>query len=816
MQRRIAFSIFFFVAFLGTNAAAESPSLASSYDMGLPASSVGDCDGSLSILYNPAGLAFGPRTEGTFLFGGLQNETNSSVYASGMLLKIGGLGLGVQYLRPSGDDRSWDYLKYSVGFPLIRVGSVFSFGAGLEWLDPTENSGNVSMDWLLGMMVRPMRYLSIGLVGRNLNQSGLFGERASRSLDIGVSARPLWFAPERATFSIDARWKEDAGTPPLRFTGQVAVLQGLSVFGTADLDGNFGGGLMVDFQRSGIGGYVGARNRDSLEMDNVVTWIRFTQDEHPALVSPRKKTAEFVLSREIASQDEPRVSFFERKKTLFDVETSIRRAAIDDSVDSVLLRIQDPELSMTKAQELRDALQAVKQRGKKVICHIQEPDNLRYYLASVADAIFLEPGSSLMLGGPKVQAIFIKGTLDLVGVRVEYERVGKYKSAVEQLANEAPSDSYREVLNSLADEAFEQFVEAIADGRHLERGKVLELLDRAIFSAGAAKKTGLIDAVVREDQLDASLKKTLGHGAWRADNYLHQEVENNQWGLSPGIAVVHMKGGIGYRGGFGESIEARRFVDLLSSLRDDPGIDAVVLRVDSPGGSGFASDLIWREVKRLRERKPVVVSMSGVAASGGYYISCPADVIVADPATITGSIGVFAMFFDLSELYKKIGITQEMFKRSQHADVESTFRGRTPEEMEMIKKAIEQFYRGFVKKVAQGRKLSVEQVDGLGQGRVWTGRQAKQRGLVDELGGLSRAIAIAKERSGVAQGERVRIVHLPRPEFSIKRIFEDMVGSEKSMEWPVNLQEPLDVLMWAAQLSQEPVAAALPFVVQIR
>jgi protease IV len=243
----------------------------------------------------------------------------------------------------------------------------------------------------------------------------------------------------------------------------------------------------------------------------------------------------------------------------------------------------------------------------------------------------------------------------------------------------------------------------------------------------------------------------------------------------------------------------------------------VVLRVDSPGGDGSASDLIWHEVVRLRERKPVVVSMSSLSASGGYYISCPANYIMADPGTITDSIGVFAMFFDLSGLYEKLGISHETVKRGKYADLSSTFRGRTPEEMEMLKKVVQDFYQGFIERVANGRKLTKEQVDQIGQGRVWTGRQAKENGLVDELGGLSKAINKAKELVGMKPDSLVKLVHLPKPKFSLHGLMREIgLATEESLPLPAVIQDSLRQLAMLASLNADPVLVLLPFQVRIK
>jgi len=299
--------------------------------------------------------------------------------------------------------------------------------------------------------------------------------------------------------------------------------------------------------------------------------------------------------------------------------------------------------------------------------------------------------------------------------------------------------------------------------------------------------------------------------------YLRQRWHHDRWADPPTIAVVYATGAIAYGDSFGGGMSAREIAGILSALRDQPMVDAVILRVDSPGGSGSASDLIWREVVRLKEAKPVVVSMASLAASGGYYIACPAHAIVANPGTITASIGVFSILFDLSELYAKIGVSKEIVKRGKLADLDSTFRGRTEEEMALFEKLVRSFYRGFIEKVAEGRKLSVEEVDTVGQGRVWTGRQAKQKKLVDELGGLRKAIAIAKEKIGLKPEDKVRVVSLPRPRFSFGSLLREVgILADEPGPLPALITDPIERLALLAALSTEPAVMMMPFFLTIK
>jgi len=803
----------------GARAQDASEAYSHTFDMQFPAASVASCPGPLSLGYNPAELAWGPSMEMLYLHQERLNPDDSDNFfkgrADGLLFSLGRLGFGLQWVRPYDDDEDSNYLKYTVAVPLMNAGRWFSLGYGIEILDPTRTNEDPSIDFMAGAMVRPLRYLSFGLVGRNLGRAKIGGVRSEPALDVGMAVRPLWFAPERVTLAADVRLVEDVD-PKVRFTGRLSILDGISVFGTGDLDGNFGAGLMVDFLRVGAGSYMDFANSDGVEPDNLLFAARLSRDIQPGFAVNRGRTAEFVLDHSLAKTPEKAQSFFKKRTSLQSLEHAIDRAADDVRIDSILMKVEDPDLGWTDIQELHAALADFKQKGKKIFFYLENATNLSYYLSSIGDAIYLAPGGGFTVVGPTVEAMFVRGTLDLLGVRAEFKRVGDYKSAVEQLVNEEPSEPYREVLNSLADEMSDQMLAAISTARGINRAQAQALLDRGFMRPDEAQEAGLIDAAIFYDAVDQEIEKKLGHRPGRM-GYLHQRWHTDRWGNLPTVAVVYLSGAIAYGDSFGSGSSARQIAEILSALREVPTVDAVVLRVDSPGGSGSASDLIWREVVRLNEAKPVVVSMASLAASGGYYVACPAAAIVANPGTITGSIGVFVLLFDISELYAKIGVSKEIVKRGKLADLFSTFRSRTDEEMALLENLVKGFYQGFIEKVAQGRKMPVEAVDAIGQGRVWTGRQAKEKGLVDELGGLRAAIDLAKEKIGLGPEDRIRVINLPRPRFSFGSLFREMgVLSEETEQIPAVISDQLERLALLSALSAEPAIMMMPFFLTIK
>ncbi len=797
----------------GAAGAAEPLSLSSTFDMPLPPLSVAHSPNPASLGLNPAGLALAPSPELLFLHEQVLPDLadHPDQGADGLFVNLGSVGLGLQWVRPRPEESRLDYLKYTLGLPMVLGNRWLALGLGVEILDPLHVDEDVALDLSLGALIQPWRFLSVGLVGRNLVRGEIFGVKAERALDAGLAVRPLWFAAERFTLAVDTRL-QDLETPPVTFTSEIAILDGLAAYASVDLDGRTMFGLTFDLQKFGLGSFVGL-GEDSARAHRLLVGARLSAENRPGFIFSRKQTAEFRIDRNLVADETEAVGLFHRRPTLLELQRSLLEAAADPRIDSVLIKVDDVDLGWSTVQELRDTLGQVKGRGKKIFFHLQGADNTSTYLAALGDAIYLTPATIVDVTGPKMEVNFLGKTLELVGARAEYQRVGKYKSAVERLANDESSAPNREMLNSLLDDMADQMFSALAEGRKLPRAEVEKLVDRGVLLPEEAKKARLIDEVVHFDDLDPLLEKALGHAIHRRADYPAERWVEPRWGKRPTIAVVHATGTIASGGGmFEDTMDAGQIAGILSYLREVDAVDAVVLRVDSPGGSGSASELIWKEMARLREAKPVIVSMGSLAASGGYYISAPADTIVANPLTLTGSIGVFNLQFDLSQLYEKIGLHHEVFKRGKLADIWGTYRGRTPEEKELLEKLTQGFYREFLNRVATGRKMPEDKVDAVGQGRVWTGRQAKEIGLVDELGGLPTAIARAKARLGLSPDREVQLVHLPSPSwFPLDLLRLVGMSAEQESPLPREWKDSLSYLLTLYQLSQEPTLPIVPY-----
>jgi protease-4 len=507
-------------------------------------------------------------------------------------------------------------------------------------------------------------------------------------------------------------------------------------------------------------------------------------------------------------------SIFERQPpSLRTLVESLERAADDPRVSAVVLRVSIlPDSGWATVQELRDAVGRFRRSGKPAYAHLEFCGNKEYYLASGCDKVYAIPSAILEVTGLRSEVSFFKGTLDKVGVQAQFEGVGKYKNAPNQFTERGFTAPHREQMDALLDSLYGQFVAALAQGRKRTPEEIEAIIDAGPYDGPSALRAGLVDELLYQDQVDTRLK-----GASRLTPGRYAKASRG-FGIDgrPKIALVYVVGDIipgrsqtsPLGGGFAGSDTV---AEALKEAREDGGVRAIVLRVDSPGGSGTASEVIWREVALARQKKPVVVSMGDVAASGGYYVAMGSDGIVAEPGTITGSIGVFGGKFSLQGLYDKVGISKEVLTRGRHANLFSSYRPWSDEERARIREMMVSFYKDFVTKAAEGRHKTYEDVDSLAQGRVWTGAEAQRNGLVDRLGGFAVALELAKEKAKIGKGEEVRLLILPER----KSIFEQLLERQDD---GLQTALPADVralLRWAAMLGDGQPLARLPFEVRV-
>jgi protease-4 len=479
-----------------------------------------------------------------------------------------------------------------------------------------------------------------------------------------------------------------------------------------------------------------------------------------------------------------------RTPTVRSIVDNLRKAKVDARVQSVLLKPTGFDSPFWgKVQEIRDAVLDFKKSGKPVYAYLEYGGDREYYLATAADRIFLLPATSLDLSGVATYAVFLRGTLDKIGAYPDLHHIGNYKTASNQFTEKSYTAAHREMDESLNRDLYEQLVRGIADGRKKSDADVRRLLDEGPFLPEDALRTGLVDDVIYEDQVGEKLGDARGERRLDGDEYARIGAASLGLNRGPRIAVIYASGTInsgksGYDAVNGAIAGSETLIDYIRQARRDSSVRAIVLRVDSPGGSAPASDAIWRELmvtRNERTDRPLVASMSDLAASGGYYIAMPAQVIVAQPSTLTGSIGVYGGKFVTGGVYEKLGAHIESTSVGRHAEINSPVRPYTREEVKIVEDQLRAFYDQFVEKAAESRHTKPEKIDAVAQGRVWTGRQAKENGLVDELGGLDRAVAIAKQRARIPLESEVELVVYPPRKSFYELLSEQFSGAGDQM-----------------------------------
>jgi len=469
---------------------------------------------------------------------------------------------------------------------------------------------------------------------------------------------------------------------------------------------------------------------------------------------------------------------------------NLRKAKVDSRVRAVLLKPTGFESPFWgKVQEIRDAVIDFKKSGKPIYAYVEYGGDREYYLATAADKVFLMPSAALDLTGVATYELFLRGTLDKIGAIPDLHRIGDYKTAVNTFKEKGYTPAHKEMDASMNRDLYEQIVRGIADSRKKTEADVRALIDDGPFLPEDALRAGLVDDVVYEDQVDDKLRA--GEQRRHLDGDDYGRVSPGSVGLNrgPRVAVIYATGTItsgksGYDPMNGPVAGSDTLIDYIKQARRDSTVRAIILRVDSPGGSATASDAIWRELvitKMERADRPLVVSMSDLAASGGYYIAMPAQVIVAQPSTLTGSIGIYGGKFVTGGVYEKLGAHIESTSIGKHAEINGPARPYNADELKKLQEQLQSFYDQFVEKVADSRHSTPEKIDALAQGRVWTGRQAKQNGLVDELGGLDRAIAIAKQRAKIAVDSDVELMVYPPRKSFYELLSDQFSGSSESI-----------------------------------
>jgi protease IV len=521
-------------------------------------------------------------------------------------------------------------------------------------------------------------------------------------------------------------------------------------------------------------------------------------------------------SGEIAEQQEPDIFSVlsgTRPLVLHDYLDAIDSAARDPHVTGLVVRIGPLETGWAKLEEMRNHLLSFRKGGKPSICYlgydgIQNPE---YYLASACQEIWLVPTAPVSIRGMMAEALFLRGTLDKLHIVPEFYHIAEFKTAGNTFTEKKFTPAHREEVEGLLHSVYNQYLDDVSKGRNMDRTQFEALVNKGPFASSDAVTNKIVDRLGYWDQVQDYFKRRDRKWSPISLNQYRESVKNEG---SSTIAVVHASGLIisgdsGSTPGGGSVMGGDSVARDIRSARQNANIKAIVLRVDSGGGSVVGSEVIRREVELANAVKPVVVSMSDVAASGGYWIAAPARKIVADRNTITGSIGVLIGKMNVSGLYSLLGMSTDAVATSDNASLFSAQQNFTPAQREYIQKSLDQTYADFTKGVAQGRKMTVEAVDKIGKGRVWSGSQGKELGLVDELGGLDRAVEVAKELANIPAAESVRLVRYPEE----RGFFQQLMQRERDT---MNESQSLESMLQHIVSQMEPVQARVPYELHIR
>jgi protease-4 len=747
--------------FTGSNISVIPQNLVGSF-----APSVAVTDDALSGVINPAGLAI---RHGMDLYLLAPYNRHNFTNDVGLYLRLGTLGFATEWVRRE----QLDYERYMLGNG-FRFASGVYFGFNYSWYRGIDRGGS----WGLGLTAHPCQYFSLAAVFDNVNEPRLEGIRQKARYTFGVGIRPwsdrVTVSANAGLFSSDSTEYGDVIDWNFRVDAEPVdgILLSANFRPKTDLwDASFGAGLGIALGNGRLGSFVELDNDG--EVADGTDFVQFSSGYQRTFLDIRHKYVTMTIKGDYPEEKPGFRLFAPRKLSFAELLGRVRRLENDPRVDGMILTIDDTKMSIAQYQEFRDALESFKEAGKKIVCYMESCGNMEYYLASVADKITVTPAGDVNVIGMMARAMFFKDTLDKLGIKAEVYHIGDYKTASDMLTRDSMSDAQREMLNWLLDDLYNQNVNTIAASRGWSVEKLHDVINNGPYTAHGAYKAGLIDTLIYQDQIKDVVKEVSGGGAsiFSGNIYWQRSEYETEWEtpLAPKIAIIYATGNIvsGKSGNdflMGKNMGSETIVEAIRRARGDPRVKAIVFRIDSGGGSGLASDVILREVQRTvtgKDAKPFIVSMGGVAGSGGYYIACLADTIVADPGTITGSIGVISGKFVFEGLYQKLGMKFQRITRGNHAAMMSGDTLYTKAEWESVKAMTQEFYDMFVDHVAKGRNMTTTQVDDIGRGRVFTGDQAKKIGLVDQIGGLRLAIEIARKSAGIPEDRRVNYAIYP-------------------------------------------------------
>jgi len=721
--------------------------------------------------YKPAASVFGAEAAWVNPAGlGRYNASSFQVmadYADGYCFKSWGtvidreqIAVAYRYLDKPDSVNYREYL-FAAG---MSLGRKLHFGGSYRYFKEAPDILNKRHFWNIGFMGQGRGSFSWAAVFSNLNRGRIGDKRTETEQRYSLSYRPVG---KPVTFSVDMllSTKTRLSNADYVYHLEVVPYRGLYVEGYVDSDKNFQIGARVNLIRHFIGSQSSFQKNGSHL--RTTAFLGATSLRQPSLLPPPKRRLAVGLSGRLR-ENPPRPVFGPRETSFITLLTTMYRAAEDPSISEMVLSLRNLSLGFGQAQELRDALKFFKSKNKTIVCHLSYPNNIAYFVASAADSILISPISQLNLVGLRAELSFYAGTLDKLGIKADLMRIGDHKTAAERYTRRAATEQNRQQINRLLDDIYDQFVTAIAEGRDVSADSIRRIIDNGPYTSVEAMEYGLVDGLSYRDELKEDFLSNLPEVSFK--RYVGDTLLNDGWPAEPVLALVVAEGEIAFDEGSVSPFSRSDKVTPSSMKRSfervvrQPNVKGVIFRINSPGGFALAGEEIYHSAQKAAEKKPLVASMSNLAASGGYYIAMPSVRLFADPGTITGSIGIYGGKVDLSGLYKKIDLGKELYTRGRFAGMLSTMRPFTDEEREKYHSQMKAFYDYFVELVSNNRALSADSVDALSRGRVWTGREALSNGLIDELGGLKRSLDYTAMRLGL-KDYRIAVYPEKRPWF---------------------------------------------------
>ncbi|HRP68068.1 MAG TPA: signal peptide peptidase SppA [Turneriella sp.] len=782
----------------------------------LPQKSVATSDDTTSLYFNPAGLGYHALQLGYFYGRNPDNKLDDHM----VFLNLLGIAFSTQWRF---GDTTQDYARrYTLGMGIINT-PFLSIGTSYSWYNSSFAYLDRYAQWDIGFILRPWRRFSLGAVGRAINEPIYRGQIFQTNWDVGVGFRPLpGKYTENLTLSIDTNLSPLTTWQNLspKFLVEATLWPGNSLYaGYGETNGAFFGLRFAQYI-SQISLHVSTPSDSGTFMGG---GILIGREQYSTGISALGRYLEIRLDDKIDERKQQGFLFLSENFTFLELLRTIETAKSDAQIRGILITGRSFEGGWGQAEELRHALLSFQQK-KPVYAYLENAGNKEYFIASMADRIYMPESAMLDISGLKAETYFVKDLLNKVGVKADFVAIGDYKSAPDRLTRSEPTKFDKEQLEALLRSNVEELKAAILQARLKIKGENLDsLFDRGYYSATRAIGAGLIDEVAYMSDVEEQLTaKTTTAPQWRvnAAEYAKTRFYDETWGEKPSIAVLVLSGeiisgtsrsdGLFTRG----SIGSDTIQGVLDDIRDSSNIKGLVVRIDSPGGSSLASDLLWnkiREVKKVRGQDfPIVVSMGDTAASGGYYMAVAGDEILASNTTVTGSIGIFTGKINVKGLYDWLGVKKHTFKTHKSSALFSETESFTPEERVLIREQLAEFYDLFLQRVADNRGESIERIRPRAGGRVYSGKDARAQKLVDKQGGLLLALEIVRTKTGIDENY-VNVQIYPNEAKDILAL-----GDPKKLLLPSILREATRIITQTETIKNEKMLFLLPYDLTIR